>query len=90
MDTFTDETSQFHVFVLNAFACGSAKWFHLGSLVYDSCGLYSIRVGLCVSPPLSGFNTLVSTSSLELKAALPLLKGNHFSSSLSGWSWTLP
>lgn len=58
---------------------GLESGFILGSLVYDSCGLFSIRVGLCVSPPLSVFNTPISTSSLEFKATFLLLKGNRFS-----------
>lgn len=65
--------------MLSVHACGAGKRFSLGklgSLVCDSCGLYSIWVGLPVSPPRSGFNTLSSTSRAELNATLSLLKGN--------------
>lgn len=65
--------------MLSVHACGAGKRFDLGklgSLVCDSCGLYSIWVGLPVSPPRSGFNILSSTSRAELNAALSLLKGN--------------
>ena len=72
---------------------GLERGFHMGKLrsfVYESCGLYSTRVGHCsLSTSLSVFNTVISTSSPEFKSTLLSLKGETvLSLSLceSGWS----